>query len=84
MDGRLHIDDTAGAEADALASMKLKLNEAAAWVLGDIAYERGEKEKARGMYLAVYQMGSRDDRLIARLKELGVSDPAKTSLEASK
>ena len=81
---RHNIDDTAGAEADALASMKLKLNEAAAWVLGDIAYERGEKEKARGMYLAVYQMGSRDDRLIARLKELGVSDPAKTSLEASK
>ena len=81
---RLNIDDAAGAEADALASMKLELNVAAAWVLGDLAFNRGEMEKARGMYLAVYRMGERDDDLIARLKKLGVSDPANGAQDASK
>ncbi len=80
----LNVGDADGAEADAIASMKLELNPAAAWVLGDIAFGRDDKERARGMYLAVYQMGSRDDNLIARLKEVGVSDPDKASAEAAK
>lgn len=81
---RSNIGDIAGAEADALASMKIEANELAAWVLGDIALERGDREKARLMYLGAYQLGSRDDRLIAKLKELGVDDPAAASQDAKK
>lgn len=73
---RLNLDDAQGAEADALESMKIELNQAAAWVLGDLAFDAGQKDRAREMYLATYRLGSRDDRLLARLKELGVPDPA--------
>ena len=81
---RSNIGDAAGAEADALASMKIKPNQLAAWVLGDIALERGDRERARAMYLGAWQLGSRDDRLIAKLKELGVDDPAAASQDAKK
>jgi len=74
---RQNLNDSKGAEADALSSMDLEPNEAAAWVLGDLAFESGDQESAREFYLVIYRMGSRDDRLLERLKELGVTEPGK-------
>jgi tetratricopeptide (TPR) repeat protein len=73
---RSNLKDPEGALADALASMDLKPNEPATWVLANLAFDRGDQENARQLYLTIYRMGSRDDRLIGRLKELGVADPA--------
>jgi tetratricopeptide (TPR) repeat protein len=78
---RENLDDPDGAFADAKASYEIKPNQAALWVLGDLVYEKGDREAARKFYLGAYKLGSRDDRLIARLKELGVDDPAKAALE---
>jgi tetratricopeptide (TPR) repeat protein len=72
---RRNLGDLKGAETDALASMELEPNEAAAWLLGDLAFEAGDRESAREFYLAIFRAGSRDDRLLERLKELGVPDP---------
>jgi tetratricopeptide (TPR) repeat protein len=73
---RANLNDPEGALADALASMEIKPNEAATWVLANHAFDCGEKDNARKLYLIIYSMGSRDERLIDRLKELGVTDPA--------
>ena len=78
---RANLDDPDGAFADAKASFEMEANSAALWVLGDLVYEKGDKDGARKFYLGAYKAGSRDDRLIARLKELGVDDPAKAALE---
>ena len=59
----------------------MEANPAALWVLGDLVYDKGDKDGARRFYLGAYKAGSRDERLIARLKELGVDDPAKAALE---
>ncbi len=81
---KYNVDDIEGAQADALESLKQEPNVVAAGVLAAIAYEQGEKDKARDMYLAMYQMGSRGDEVMARLVELGVSDPEKASQEAAR
>lgn len=73
---RWNLGDLKGAETDALASMEIEPNEAAAGVLGDLAFDAGDRESAREFYLAIFRGGSRDDRLMERLKELGVTDPA--------
>jgi len=73
---RKNLGDRAGARADAIASQEIAPNEAASWVLADLAFDEGDHEVARGLYLDVYRQGSRDDRLIARLKELGITNPA--------
>jgi len=78
---RANLDDPDGAFADARASFEMEANPLALWVLGDLVYEKGDKDGARKFYLGAYKAGSRDDRLIARLKELGVDDPAKAALE---
>lgn len=73
---RLNLNEIEGAIADARASMDLHPNEAAARLIGDIAFTKGDREGARSSYLIVYRLGSRDNGLIERLKELGVPDPA--------
>ena len=73
---RMHLDDAKGAESDALESMKLEPTMGAAYVLAHLAFDAGNKDRAREMYLVAYRMGSRSDLLFARLKELGVADPA--------
>lgn len=78
---RANLDDPDGAFADAKESFELQPNEAALGVLGDLVYDKGDKEGARKFYLGAYKLGARDDRLIARLKELGVADPARAVLE---
>ncbi|HEV7609674.1 MAG TPA: hypothetical protein VGO61_20230 [Steroidobacteraceae bacterium] len=74
---RVNLGDTDGALADALESQQLHPNEAAGSVLADIAYDKGERDRARVLYLEVYRLGSRSDQLLQRLSELGVPDPDK-------
>jgi len=72
---KANLGDTAGARADAEASMKLEENEAATWVLADLAFDEGNRDRARELYSTLYVKGSRDDQLIERLKDLGLTDP---------
>ena len=70
---RLNLGNKEGAMADALASNELEPNEAATWVLADLAYDRGSRDEARELYQLIYERGSRADHLIERLRELGVT-----------
>lgn len=72
---RKNLGDAEGARIDALASQEIRPNEAASRLLADLAFEEGDLEAAKGLYLDTYRLGSRDDGLIARLKELGITDP---------
>lgn len=72
----MNLDDAKGAESDALESMKLEPTMGAAYVLADLAFNAGNKDRACEMYLVAYRMGSRSDLLFARIKELGIADPA--------
>lgn len=72
---RANLNDATGAEADALTSLQIEPNELAAEVLAGLAYDAGDRETARKLYLLIYRMGSREDALLERLKELGVEDP---------
>ena len=74
---RSNLGQNDGAHADALESLKLHPNEAATLVLADLAYQQGDRDRAREAYLAAYRLGSRNDRVIERLSELGVADPAR-------
>jgi len=76
---RANLGDTEGATADALESQKINPNEVATTVLADIAYEKGDRDRARGLYLDLYRLGTRNDRLFERLSELGVADPARAA-----
>jgi tetratricopeptide (TPR) repeat protein len=72
---RLNLGNKEGAKVDALASNELEPNEGATGVLANLAYERGDRDEARELYLLIYERGSRADDLIERLHELGVPDP---------
>ena len=72
---RLNLGDKEGAMADALASNELEPNEGATEVLANLAYDRGDRDEARELYLLIYERGSRRKDLIERLHELGVADP---------
>jgi tetratricopeptide (TPR) repeat protein len=72
---RLNLGNKEGAMADALASNELEPNEAATGVLANLAFDRGDRDEARELYLLIYERGSRQKDLIERLHELGVADP---------
>jgi len=74
---RSNLGNVDGARADAKASLDIEPNEAATWVLADLAYEDEDKDMARDLYLSIYRMGSRNEDLVVRLKELGIDDPEK-------
>ncbi|MBL8536244.1 MAG: hypothetical protein JNM59_02440 [Hyphomonadaceae bacterium] len=71
-----NLGDVEAATADALASLEIEPNFQAFIVLGDIAmYHQHDTNAARRHWLAAYRLGPRDDRLIARLREVGVLNP---------
>lgn len=63
--------------ADAKVSFEIEPNTVALIVLGDIMMTRQDRDSAKQMWMGAYHLGSRDDGLMARLKEIGVSDPDK-------
>lgn len=70
---RLNIGDIDGAEGDAQRSNAIQLNELAMLILGDVAFARTKTyDKAKEFWLKAWQLGSRDDRLRARLHDAGV------------
>lgn len=71
-----NLGEVDAATADALASLEIRPNFQALIVLGDIAmHHRHDADAARRHWLSAYQLGIRDDRLLARLRDVGVSDP---------
>jgi len=74
---RYNLQDAAGAFADAKRSFTLHPNELALTVLGDLSIDRHDEQSAKLYWMGAYHLGDRDDGLIARLKGIGVVDPAK-------
>jgi hypothetical protein len=66
-----------GAFEDAKASFEIQPNDASFMVLGDIMLKKNDRDAAKQMWMAAYHLGSRDDRLMVRLKEIGVTEPDK-------
>jgi tetratricopeptide (TPR) repeat protein len=61
---------------DAKESFEMHPNELALWVLGDLAKDKHDDAGAKRFWMGAYHLGSRDDRLLERLKSVGVRDPA--------
>ena len=61
--------------ADAKASFETEPTAPALMVLGDLAFDRSDHDSARLYYMGAYHLGSRDDYLTGRLREVGVDDP---------
>lgn len=62
---------------DAKESFEMQPNELALWMLGDLAKDKHDDARARSFWMGAYHLGSRDDRLLERLRSVGVSDPEK-------
>jgi len=74
---RANLGDSAGAFADGKASFEIEPSAPNTWLLGDLAFAKGDKAVAKKLWLASYHLGSRDDALLRKLKSVGVEDPAK-------
>ena len=61
---------------DAKESFEMRPNELALWILGDLAKDKHDDAIAKSFWLGAYHLGSREDRLLERLRSVGVSDPA--------
>jgi tetratricopeptide (TPR) repeat protein len=62
---------------DAKESFEMQPNELALWMLGDLAKDKHDDAIAKSFWMGAYHLGSRDDRLLERLRGVGVQDPAK-------
>jgi tetratricopeptide (TPR) repeat protein len=62
---------------DAKESFDMHPNEITLWVLGDLAKDKHDDASAKLYWMGAYHLGSRDDRLLERLRGVGVADPAK-------
>ena len=60
---------------DAKKSFEIKPNQGALTVLGDLFKDRNDEAAAKLYWMGAYQLGSRDDGLLARLKSVGVEHP---------
>jgi tetratricopeptide (TPR) repeat protein len=74
---RSNLGDAAAAFSDAKASLEIEPLEANVWLLGDLAFAKGDKEAAKKFWMAAYHLGARDDSLIRRLKSVGIDNPDK-------
>lgn len=72
---RYSLKDEAGAFADAKRSFELKPNVVALTVLGDLSFDRKDEKSAKLYWMGAYHLGSSDDRLIARLRRIGIEHP---------
>ena len=61
---------------DAKESFEMHPNELALWMLGDLANDKHDDAVAKSFWMGAYHLGSRDDRLLERLRSVGVLDPA--------
>jgi len=70
-----NLDEKDQASRDAKESIALKPNVPALWVLGDLAKDRQDDAAAKRFWVGAYQLGSRGEALVERLKSVGVMDP---------
>jgi tetratricopeptide (TPR) repeat protein len=61
---------------DAKESFEMHPNELALWLLGDLAKDKHDDASAKRFWMGAYHLGSRDDRLLERLRSVGVQDLA--------
>jgi tetratricopeptide (TPR) repeat protein len=73
---RYNLGNPDGAFADAKRSFEIKPNELALTVLGDLLHDKKDDKAAKLYWMGAWQLGDRDDGLLARLKSIGVTDPA--------
>ena len=62
---------------DAKESFEMHPNTLALWILGDLAKDKHNDASAKLYWMGAYRLGSRDDRLLERLRGVGVADPEK-------
>jgi tetratricopeptide (TPR) repeat protein len=75
-DAQYNLGEKDLAFVDAKESFEMHPNELALWVLGDLAKDKHHDADAKGFWMGAYHLGSRDDRLLERLRGVGVQDPA--------
>jgi tetratricopeptide (TPR) repeat protein len=71
-----NLDEKNLAFRDAKESFEIQPNELALWMLGDLAKDKHDDASAKLYWMGAYHLGSRDDRLLERLRSVGVPDPA--------
>jgi tetratricopeptide (TPR) repeat protein len=71
-----NLDEKNLAFRDAKESFEMRPNELALWLLGDLAKDKHDDASAKLYWMGAYHLGSRDDRLLERLRGVGVPDPA--------
>ena len=71
-----HLGEMDLAFRDAKESFEMHPNELALWMLGDLAKDKHDDAIAKSFWMGAYHLGSRDDRLLERLRSVGVPDPA--------
>jgi len=76
---RYNLGNANGAFADAKRSFEIKPNELALTVLGDLLHDKKDDKAAKLYWMGAWQLGDRDDGLVARLKSIGITDPGKDS-----
>lgn len=74
---RAILGDLAGAFGDAKESFEIEPSEANMQLLGDLAFQKGDREGAKAFWMGAYHLGARDDSLLTSLKSVGVEDPQK-------
>jgi len=62
---------------DARESFEMNPNVLALWMLGDLSKDKHDDAIAKSFWMGAYHLGSRDDRLLERLRGVGVPDPEK-------
>jgi len=71
-----NLDENDLAFRDAKESFEMQPNALAQWILGDLAKDKHDEIRAKSFWMGAYQLGSRDDRLLERLRGVRVPDPA--------
>jgi tetratricopeptide (TPR) repeat protein len=79
-----NLHETSQSFHDAKESFEMHPNELALWMLGDLAKDKHDDANAKSFWMGAYHLGSRDDRLLERLRSVGVSDPEKEPREDQK
>lgn len=69
---------------DAKESFELKPNPLSLLILGDLMKDKHDNAAAKTYWMGAYKQGMRDDRLMERLKRVGVVDPEKETSERVK
>ena len=74
---KANLGDAAGAFADAKGSYETEPSMPSLYLLGDLAFQKGDKKAAKTFWMGAYRMGARGDDIMNQLRSVGVDDPEK-------